>query len=159
MIESGRDSLSAAPLHNSRDEPWTWARRDELTLRPRIGDKIRVWDSRGFHHYGVVIGLSMFGQPVVAHNSKERGVERVRLTEFAVGRTVEVESRVRGDWKVQQEVVRRALAYMGRGYDLLTFNCEHYASHVQTGRASSPQLEVLVLAALVVVGVVVLARE
>lgn len=131
----------------------------EMIVDLRIGDKLRVRDARGFFHYGVVVDPDRLGMTVVAHNSKDRGVELVPLGAFARGGHVVVESRVDGRLAVQQTVVARALAHLGKGYDLLNFNCEHYASLVQTGRPSSPQLALVGLVTIVLVGGAVLARE
>ena len=128
-------------------------------MRLRIGDKLRVWDARGFFRYGVVVNPDRFGTTIVAHNSKERGVELVPLAVFAQGWRVEVESRVGGGFAQQQTVVTRALAHLGKGYDLLNFNCEHYASFVQTGRPASPQLAAIGSAVLAVAAVVAITAE
>jgi hypothetical protein len=60
---------------------------------------------------------------------------------------------------VQQVVVERALELLGRPYDPLLFNCEHYVSLSMTGRAESPQLQGVFLALLLFGGIAILARE
>jgi lecithin:retinol acyltransferase len=120
----------------------------------RLADKIRIVGS--FSHVGIILEVPYFGPIIVAHNDKHRGVEIVTLESFSAGRRVEVDSRVIGGSKVQAEMVRRARSLVGRPYDLLDFNCEHYASYVQTGKAASPQLQAVGILALVLVGVALL---
>jgi hypothetical protein len=128
-------------------------------MRLRVGDKLRVWDPRGFWHCGIVLDGTPFGSVVIAHNRKSAGVERTTLEQFSQGRPVELESRVAGNARAQAEVVRRAIEHIGRGYDLLSFNCEHYVSYAQTGVASSPQLQLTVVAVLaLIIGALVLSE-
>ena len=140
-------------------EPSQRGRIKERRLDFLIGDKLRVWDERGFFHYGIVVQSHPLNTVIVAHNSKDRGVELARLEAFSGGGCVVLESRVAGGPETRREVVARALTYVGKGYDLLNFNCEHYASLVQSGRPSSPQLAAIGFAALAVAAIVVLSTR
>lgn len=59
----------------------------------RIGDKLRVLDSSGLSHHGIVISTPFFAEPMVAHNGKGIGVREAPLSEFAAGRMVEIVAR------------------------------------------------------------------
>src|SRR5262245_26765091 len=124
----------------------------------QLGDKILVVGAPNFGHVGIVIDLPLFGSAVVAHNQKGRGVEFVSLEEFAAGRAVKVISRVTGGPQVRREMVTRARSLAGCAYDLVTFNCEHYANYVQTGVASSPQVQAGFAVAAVLLGLVLLSE-
>lgn len=101
----------------------------------RHGDKI--W-TRGRtigveRHYGVwdaEVGL-------VLHNTLPGGVRYVAFADFSNG-GVWVESRALTGYEYL--VIASARALIGRPYDLLAFNCEHYANLVH-GKKESPQVQ------------------
>ena len=126
------------------------------------GDQIYVWRYRSkagtplplpYQHHGIYAGD---GQ--VIHLCGEPGLGRVEaevrfddLEHFSRGSAVEV---VRHDHRMDpEETIRRATARLGeRRYNLLTYNCEHFARECVTGTASSSQVRKL--AQVVAVGVI-----
>lgn len=127
-------------------------------MKCQVGDKLRVPGFLGALHYGIYVGRTQGMLHGVVHNAKGHGVVLSEFREFAAGRPVVIETRVAGGWRAEQVVARRALALVGKEYDLLNFNCEHAATLAQTGRARSPQVEAFTLLVLVALGVAVLSE-
>lgn len=79
------------------------------------------------------------GDGKIFHNHWKNDAEIITFDQFANGKKVEVL-----DQGVQspQEFMRRVQHVLasGKPYHLLTNNCEHAASYVSSGVASSPQL-------------------
>ena len=128
-------------------------------MQLQMGDKIRVSSVFGTTHYGIYIGPYLWLEHAVVHNDKNGGVQVVDLDTFANGRSVAIEARVIGRWWERRVVADRALALVGREYDLFNFNCEHLVSFAQTGVARSPQVEALVLVLLVGLGIALVANS
>jgi hypothetical protein len=114
----------------------------------QVGDMLRVPGVCAPFHFGVYIGHHGTMTEAVVHNDKDGGVAVVPLARFALGRPITVETPAPGDWSGRMEVRGRALSLVGRTYDLLSFNCEHAANLARTGTASSGQVAVGVLVAL-----------
>lgn len=116
----------------------------------KIGDKCSVsingiWS----RHHGIVADFDRRGQPVFIHNTYQRGfVDWASFEDFAAGREVRIDKRARPG--TEREVVRRARNKLGTKYDLATFNCEHFANYAATGTASSEQVQVLGIGAVVI---------
>ena len=74
----------------------------------------------------------------VLHNTPFRGEHVCSEAEFRAGKRLRVE-------RLEHEHRYRALLHadnhQGRGYNLLTNNCEHTVHRATTGRAHSPQLK------------------
>lgn len=108
-----------------------------LTLSP--GDHIRVWRGVYFHH-GIFVGGDAVVHFTDVRNSKaSASVRRCTRSEFANGGTIE---RVAYRQSLPAtEVVRRAIAGLGgRGYDVLSNNCEHFARWCKVGQHASEQV-------------------
>ena len=98
-------------------------------------------------HVGIVTDRRIDGVPAVISNSyAHRGVREEPLSSFAHGRSFRVHkamSDLPGD-----EVAHRARRMIGRRYDPLRFNCEHFVRIAHGLKPKSPQLHgVLALAA------------
>ncbi len=92
-------------------------------------------------HHGIYVGIHN-GVPLVAECQVSTGVRYVRLAEFLknnVGHLVEVKS-FAGTALAQQQIIPRINALLGTQYDLIKFNCEHFAEYIQTGKAQSKQV-------------------
>ncbi len=98
-----------------------------------IGTKLGV--SEFFYtHVGRYIGNDQ-----VIHNHWRNGVEIISLQDFSIGKTVKVMDQGVQSRHEFMERVHNVLRSQ-KSYHLLNNNCEHTASYVSTGTASSPQL-------------------
>jgi hypothetical protein len=96
-------------------------------------------------HYGICVGFAQDGQALFVHNVAE-GVVLATEQGFATGRPITIEQRAQPG---QESIVaRRALALLGRKYNLLGFNCEHAANLAANGVAESKQVQRGVIASL-----------
>jgi len=102
------------------------------------GSRLRVWRrDLGFWHVGIAIWQD--GSSLVIHNQKGRGVIWSFLADFAHGEKVVVVDVPNAQHGAER--VNRAIHFLGRAYDLVLFNCEHFVSLVCDGAATSPQLK------------------
>lgn len=124
------------------------------------GDRIVVpksgWDV--VQHHAVFFGM-VDGEAVVAENKEGRGVILTRLDQFmADARIIKRHIRFSGNHYDQMVVMDRIRERLGRRYDLLKYNCEHFANEVLHFRAISPQVKAVGTAAAVAGGLFLLAR-
>jgi hypothetical protein len=101
-------------------------------------------------HYVVYLGiLGKRGIEWVSENDATEGVRLVPLQDYlSLHKPVRVDRFV-GNERDRIAVVRRACAAQNKPYDLIRHNCEHHATFVRTGIATSKQ--VLLAATLVVI--------
>lgn len=91
-------------------------------------------------HHVIYLGEDYQGVEWIAENYKFQGVRKVKASEyFTWGKKFRI-ARFSGSYPERIAAVKRALSRMGERYDLINFNCEHYAEYVQTGRANSKQV-------------------
>lgn len=104
------------------------------------GDKARVRGRLNVWHYLIVVGpVQGFGNVwMAAHNAKGDGVRLDPLTKFTSDPTFQIVQRL--PEAEQYCAAVRAVGLVGRKYDLLTFNCEHYANLVQGTEVKSDQV-------------------
>lgn len=100
-------------------------------MRPRPGDVVSRRKGP-FMHRGVVLADGR-----ILHNSPFRGEHVVSESEFRAGRRLHVNYT---DCPRRRRFAATARPDDGRGYNVLTNNCEHTVSRVLTGEAKSPQL-------------------
>jgi hypothetical protein len=84
-------------------------------------------------HRGVVLADGN-----ILHNSPFRGEHVVSEAEFRAGKRLHIS---RTDCPHQRRFAASAIPEEGRGYNLLTNNCEHTVSRAMSGEAESPQLK------------------
>jgi len=104
---------------------------------------------RAYIHHGVYVGHGR-----VVHYSGMSGfwqcgpVEEVSLSQFGVGRPVQIVDHDRSLYS-PEEIVRRARSRIGENdYRLLTNNCEHFCNWCLRGVSHSAQVEQLPFRAL-----------
>jgi len=103
-----------------------------------------------FRHVGIAAVSPFDGSLSVISNSKRRGrVVEQSWSGFAAGQRYRLEPRLGS--LPGAEVVRRARRAIGRTYNPLAFNCEHFIRQAHGVRAESPQLQRVVMAAFVAV--------
>jgi hypothetical protein len=110
-------------------------------LKP--ADRIIV-PKRGFEivqHHAIYLGQNRYGEDLIAENTIDHGVRIISATEFFkdITRIVRIEKFLGNDFQ-RRQAVQDAILLKGTKYDLLDFNCEHYASYVQTKIPESKQI-------------------
>lgn len=109
-----------------------------------------------FKHYGIVSGRAIGGMPHVISNSRRKGaVAEEPVSVFSGGKSIKVHGRL-GELS-PSAVVSRARSQLGKTYNLLRWNCEHFVRWAYGIKVESPQLQrtlVLGLLALSVFNVV-----
>lgn len=100
-------------------------------------------DLRFVQHHAIYLGKDANGTDWIAENKIGKGVQKVTATDFFnyVIAITRVEA-FRGTEAERKNAVINALALQGTNYDLLQFNCEHYANVVQHKKAMSDQVKV-----------------
>ncbi|MBI3137735.1 MAG: lecithin retinol acyltransferase family protein [Sphingobacteriales bacterium] len=115
---------------------------DWLRLKP--GDELIVpksgWDI--IQHHALYIGYDHQGIHWIIHNNVQTGVSLITVDDFFTQvHKVNKIMRFTGTNTERKALVQRALIRIGKPYDLINYNCEHFISEVKTGSASSPQVK------------------
>lgn len=119
------------------------------------GTVVSVWVFPFFRHTGIVSDRTIGDKPMVISNSaRADGVAEEPWEVFVAGQGVRVEGFPGSlpPWAV----VHRARALIGAQYHPLKWNCEHLTSYAHGFEPKSPQLALVVVAALAI-GVATLA--
>lgn len=90
-----------------------------------VGDKIFYFGVLNIKHYGIFIGGHEGLEDCVIHNDKDGGVAIDTLWGFTQDRQLYLDGFAYPPEKAWF-VVERALQLVGKCYDLLFFNCEHF---------------------------------
>lgn len=108
------------------------------------GDRIVVPKSeiRIVQHHAIYLGQNHQGQYLVAENKIGFGVRLITADEFFKD-VIEVTriERFKGSNYERKFVVQKALSKCGFPYDLINYNCQHFANEVQHGKIESEQVE------------------
>lgn len=127
----------------------------------QLGDKVSRL-KRGvplIRHYAVYLGTDEFGQHIFAENNVNNGVQIVLAEDFfRNAELVRVES-VSKNWDQRIRSVRFAKQKVGQNYNLINYNCEHFANEVTTGNRISSQVGWGVGLALLLVGGVIVNKS
>ncbi len=115
-----------------------------LNLKP--ADRIVVPKSglRIVQHHAIYLGQNHQGQHLIAENKIGFGVRLVTADDFfkdVIGVT-KIE-RFKGSNYERKLAVQKALNKCGLPYDLINYNCQHFANEVQYGKIESEQVESL----------------
>ena len=95
-------------------------------------------------HHAVYLGTGEYGVEWISENDAEKGVRLVTAQDyFSRIRSFRINA-FKGTEQQRDAAVLRAYGELGKPYDLVRHNCEHYASFVQTGIATSKQLALVV---------------
>ena len=106
---------------------------------PPAGTVIWVRAYLVFKHRGIVTDSWLGGKPVVITNSPSDGVIEQSWDEFSSGQTPMVEDDFLPTLPVR-EVIARARSLLGRTYDVLGFNCDHFVNFAHGKPVTSYQL-------------------
>lgn len=115
------------------------------------GDRIITEKGPVSRHHAIFVRVP--GRvPQVAENQAGRGVQYITLEEFLL-RTgngkIWIQKFV-GSENARKNVIPQIDALIGKPYNLVNFNCEHFANLIQTGVAVSKQVAAAVLGVAVV---------
>lgn len=97
-------------------------------------------------HWGLLV-QDWLGNAVVYANCPGKGVVRQTLDQFRDGRPFEIVKATTG--LSENQILRRAHQAMGRPYDLLNWNCDHFVQWALGNEVKSPQLKVAATIAVV----------
>jgi len=106
-----------------------------------IGDRVVRRKAFGTRHHGIYAGLHN-GQPVIAENQRGFGVRYVTLSEFLLNDYSTLSHIEPLTEPRRADVLPVIEQFLGTPYNLVTFNCEHFAHLVQYGRARSVQAQI-----------------
>lgn len=92
-------------------------------------------------HYAIYLGKDSNGNEVVAENHWIKGVNIISARDYfsSVKHIARIE-RFSGSELERTKALQRAFNLAGKPYDLLNYNCEHFATEVQKGRPRSNQV-------------------
>ena len=83
-------------------------------------------------HYVVYLGQNEWGNDLFAENKAGIGVRIIYYQQFAKENpTFSRIRRFNGNEFERALAIQRAKSLIGRSYDVVNFNCEHYANYVQ----------------------------
>ena len=114
-------------------------------LRPA---DVVVVDKREFRlldHYVVYLGKNDYGEHIFVANMIGDGVRVLTRSELSLLGVKYIPTRIRrfqGSASERRQALDRAIDNLGEGYNLITYNCEHYANKVQHGRSYSQQTQI-----------------
>lgn len=93
-------------------------------------------------HHAIYLGKDNIGNRMYIENAIGRGVQVVNESYlFRGGYTLTRVERFTGNQHQRNAAVQFAMQLQGKQYDLLNFNCEHYANTVQHRKTYSKQVE------------------
>lgn len=123
----------------------------------QVGDRLVREKGIFSKHHGIYAGFHN-GEPLVAENQIRRGVQYVSLSTFLLDNSANLTriEKFRGTEYARINVIPRINSLIGKQYDLINFNCEHFVEEVYTGVPSSKQVTnaLLGLGAVAVLGLI-----
>lgn len=117
-------------------------------LQPADRIKEPIFQTGLSKHHSIYLGMDTYGQEWISENHWQHGVRLVKAADYFKDGSSYTIVPFEGTYQERISAVKRALAVLGKPYDLIQYNCEHYASYVQTGKAESKQV-ITAIAALV----------
>lgn len=109
-------------------------------LQPADRIKQPIFQTGLTKHHSIYLGIDQYGQEWVSENHKIHGVRLVKAEDFFKEDNCYTIVPFQGRYQLRIAAVKRALSVLGKPYELIQYNCEHYASYVQTGKAESTQI-------------------
>ncbi|MBL7773413.1 MAG: hypothetical protein JNM95_11170 [Chitinophagaceae bacterium] len=114
----------------------------ELNLLP--GDRIVVpkSDLRVVQHHALYLGKNHQGVSLIAENKIGFGVRLVSLEEF-FSTAIEITriERFQGTSHDRKMAILMVLNKLGKPYNLINYNCQHFANEIQHGKIRSEQVD------------------
>lgn len=115
----------------------------------KIGDLIVRQKGPFSTHYIVWIGYQN-GVPIVAENQIGHGVRYTTLREALNGKPILRFEKFGGTETQRSLVIPKINKMLGKQYDLIVFNCEHFARWISTGKSESRQVNFVSWIAIIV---------
>jgi len=114
---------------------------DFYQLKP--GDRIvtPLFQTQVSKHHIIYAGRDEVGRDWFIENRVFHGVRLFGLEEFqTIAKAISRIERFPGNEFQREMAVRRAMNLIGKSYNLVSYNCEHFANEVQCGVAKSDQV-------------------
>ncbi len=89
-----------------------------------------------YTHHGIYIGNGK-----VIHCSDDNGVEAISLDQFRQGKQLRVRHYDKSSYSLNERVKRAKSRLSENNYNLVTNNCEHFATWVSSGKHESKQVK------------------
>ncbi len=107
----------------------------------KLGDRVVREKGIFSKHHGIYVGIHN-GIPLVAENQANQGVQYISLSQFLLHNPANLTriEKFRGSESARQNIIARINKLVGTQYDLINFNCEHFAELIQHGRPKSNQV-------------------
>lgn len=99
----------------------------------------------GLSHYAIFAGTCSNGINWALHNIPNVGVCWIKLDDLLT-KGYERIDRFGGNMESRYQILKNAVAKIGKEYNILTYNCEHFVNEVQTGIPKSYQLRNAIIA-------------
>lgn len=127
-----------------------------LNLRP--GDEIIVPKSKvnWIQHHALYLGYDENGTDLIIENSYGVGVRLITASDFfSMYPHVNEIRQFTGTDNDRLLLVQKALKSIGKPYNLIVYNCQHFTSEIKNGKKVSKQVEntLVGLGVLVIIGV------
>jgi hypothetical protein len=106
----------------------------------KIGDLIVRQKGPFSTHFMVYVGIQN-GIPMVAENQNDVGVRFNSLKNALAGNDIKRFEKFGGTEAQRSLVIPRIKNLIGKSYDLIIFNCEHFARYIASGNAESKQVD------------------
>ncbi len=106
----------------------------------KIGDLIVRQKGPFSTHFMVYVGIQN-GIPMVAENQNDVGVRFNSLKNALAGNVIKRFEKFWGTEAQRRLVIPRIKNLLGKSYDLIIFNCEHFARYIASGNAESKQVD------------------
>lgn len=106
----------------------------------KMGDLI-VREKGIFSTHYIVYLYKSFGQILVAENQVGRGVQIVTLEEALNNNRIVRFEKFGGNEHQRKQVYAKVNELIGEEYNLIAFNCEHFARLIATGKPESKQVK------------------
>ena len=110
----------------------------------QIGDRL-VRTKNGFFskHHVLIAGFDYnLNDFIIAENQRYYGVRLITLSQFLREGTLVRVDHNNFSLKMQEYIIARINHRLGKAYDLLSYNCEHFVNDVLNGKISSKQIAV-----------------
>lgn len=108
----------------------------------RIGDLIVRTKGPFSAHYLVYVGI-INGVKMVAENQFGKGVQYTTLKNALAGNPIKRIEPFEGSETERSKVIPKINRLIGKTYDLIAFNCEHFARGISKGKIESKQVRIV----------------